>query len=69
VTGGTPDGNQNTYYYSPAFYISYLGPSPSGLGSIYQIDASGFAGSPDTAAVVESTYLVQQSSKCLSCQQ
>jgi type IV pilus assembly protein PilX len=56
---------QNTYYYSPTFYISYLGPSPNGLGSVYQIDAAGYAGSPDTAAVVESTYLVQQSVKDL----
>jgi type IV pilus assembly protein PilX len=60
---------QNTYYYPPTFYISYLGPSPSGLGTIYQIDAAGYAGSPDTAAVVESTYLVQQSTACLSCNQ
>jgi hypothetical protein len=27
----------------------------------------GYGGSPDTAAVVESTYVLQQSTKCLSC--
>jgi len=61
----TTAGGQGTYYYSPTFYISYLGLSPNGLGSVYQIDAAGYAGSPDTAAVVESTYLVQQSVKDL----
>jgi type IV pilus assembly protein PilX len=63
-TQGLSSG-QNSYYYAPTFYISYLGPSPNGLGTVYQIDAAGYAGSPDTAAVIESTYLVQQSSKDL----
>lgn len=61
----TTAGGQDTYYYTPTFYISYLGLSPNGLGSVYQIDAAGYAGSPDTVAVVESTYLVQQSVKDL----
>jgi type IV pilus assembly protein PilX len=56
---------QNSFYYAPTFYISYLGPSPNGLGTVYQIDAAGYAGSPDTAAVIESTYLVEQSNKDL----
>jgi len=59
-TNGGPTG-QNSYYYPPTFYISYLGLTPNGLGTLYQIDAAGYAGSPDTTAVVESTYLVQQS--------
>lgn len=58
-------GGQNTYYNYPAFYIGYLGPSPNGLGNIYQIDAVGYGGSADTAAVVESTYIVQNSVKDL----
>jgi len=57
---GGPTG-QNSFYYAPTFYISYLGLTPNGLGTLYQIDAAGYAGSPDTTAVVESTYLVQQS--------
>jgi len=61
----TTAGGQDTYYYSPTFYISYLGPSPAGQGTVYQIDAAGYAGSPDTAAVIETTYLVQQSTKDL----
>jgi type IV pilus assembly protein PilX len=60
----------STYYYAtPVFYISYLGPTANGLGQLYQIDAAGYGGSPDTAAVVESTYMVQQSTSCLSCSQ
>lgn len=67
MNGGGP---QNAYYQTPMFYIAYLGPSPTTLpGVIYQIDAVGYAGSADTAAIVESTYLVQQSSSCLSCNQ
>jgi len=62
-------GGQGSYYSSPAFYISYLGASPNGLGNIFQIDAVGYGGSADTVAVVESTYIVQQSSSCLSCSQ
>ncbi len=60
---------QGTYYYTPVFYITYLGPTGSGNGKIYQIDAAGYGGSPDTAAVVESTYLVQSSVSCLGCNQ
>jgi Tfp pilus assembly protein PilX len=54
-------------YYSstPIFYIAYLGASPGGLGSVYQIDAAGFGGTPNTVAVVESTFLVQTSVKDL----
>lgn len=54
-------------YYSgtPTFYIAYVGVSPGGLGSVYQIDAAGYGGSANTAAVVESTYLVQTSVKDL----
>jgi len=60
---------QGSYYYTPIFYIQYLGPTGSGNGKIYQIDAAGYGGSPDTAAVVESTYLVQSSVSCLGCNQ
>jgi type IV pilus assembly protein PilX len=58
-------GGQGTYYGTPTFYIAYLGASPGGLGQIYQIDALGYGGSPDTAAIVEATYLVQSSVKDL----
>ena len=60
-----------TYYSMPVLYISYLGTTigsgstPGGI--LFQIDAAGYGGSPSTAAVVESTYLVQQADVCLSC--
>lgn len=57
-----------TYYATPAFYISYLGIGTSasgGQGAVYQIDAVGYGGSPSTAAVVESTYIVQTVSQDL----
>jgi type IV pilus assembly protein PilX len=62
-------GGQDTYYFAPTFYISYLGsaPGPLGTGTVYQIDAVGYAGSPDTAAVVESTYLIQSTVGCPTC--
>ena len=65
VTG--VNGGAGNYYLAPAYYISYLGISANGLQTFYQIDAVGYGGSPDTAAVVESTYVLQQSTKCLSC--
>jgi type IV pilus assembly protein PilX len=55
------------YYFAPQYYVSYLGISANGLQTYYQIDAVGYGGTPDTAAVVESTYVLQQSTKCLSC--
>jgi type IV pilus assembly protein PilX len=50
-----------SFYYSPAYYIAYVGQTAGGLGKIYQIDAVAYGASPDTAAVVESTYIVQTS--------
>jgi len=64
ITGlGAGQGN---YYLSPGFYVTFLGNTTT-QGSIYQIDAVGYGGSPDTAAVVESTYKVQTNVQCLSC--
>jgi type IV pilus assembly protein PilX len=56
-------GGQGTYYAYPTFYITYLGATAN--GSIYQIDAAGYGGSVDTAAVVEATYLVTSGVKDL----
>jgi type IV pilus assembly protein PilX len=61
VTVGSGAGN---YYASPAYYISYLGvgTGANGIqGNVYQIDAVGYGGSPSTAAVVESSFIVQTS--------
>ncbi len=48
----------NTYAASPTFYIGVVGPAADGQGIIYQIDAVGYGGTPNTVAVVESTYEV-----------
>ena len=59
-----------TYYATPMFYISDMGNSgdPSIPGRIYQIDAVGYGGTSNTAAVVESTYAVYTPFSCPSCQ-
>lgn len=53
-----------TYFDKPIFYISDLGLSADANvpGEIYQVDAVGYGGSSNTAAVVESTYAVYTSS-------
>jgi type IV pilus assembly protein PilX len=82
IIGGTPTGfsynpnnamsvsstaGANTYAGLPQFYISDLGVSASGTGEVYQIDAWGYASNTGTVAVVESTYVVMPTVKCLSC--
>ena len=57
-----------TYFQAPVFYISYLGVGTGtngAQGSVYQIDAAGYGGSPNSAAVVESTYILQTSDQDL----
>lgn len=56
TTGGT-----NTYYQLPRFYIGLL--SSTATQALYRIDAWNWAGTQNTAAVVESNYLVT----CSSC--
>ena len=55
---------QGSYYATPQFYVQWLGATTN--GTVYQIDAQGFGGSPDTVAVVETTYIVQTSVKNLA---
>jgi type IV pilus assembly protein PilX len=61
LTVGTA-GVANDYYAAPNFYISYLsGAYEQSTGTqtnLYQVDAQGYAGTRDAAAVVESTYSV-----------
>jgi type IV pilus assembly protein PilX len=55
-----------TYYGTPAFYISDMGPSADPTfpgGEVYQIDAAGYGGNSNTVAEVESTYVVYTTSK------
>jgi type IV pilus assembly protein PilX len=53
-----------SYVNAPTFYISDAGPSadPNVPGEVYQVDAVGYGGNSNTAAVVESTYAVYSSS-------
>jgi type IV pilus assembly protein PilX len=53
-----------SYYGTPGFYISDMGPSadPNIPGEIYQVDAYAYGGTSNTVAVVESTYAVYTSS-------
>jgi type IV pilus assembly protein PilX len=60
---------KGTYFANPVFYISYLGVGTGANGAtgiLFQIDAAGYGGSPNTAAVVESTYLLQTADTDLS---
>jgi type IV pilus assembly protein PilX len=60
-------GGQGTYYTNPVFYVGLLNTATTNgiTTSIYQIDAVGFAGSANTAAVVEATYQLQSGIKNL----
>lgn len=54
---------QGTYFATPMFYITDLGQSAAGPGEVYQIDATGWGGTADTVAVVESTFLLSPSGR------
>jgi type IV pilus assembly protein PilX len=56
--------SSNNYFSAPVFYISDAGASadPNVPGEVFQIDAVGYGGNGNTAAVVESTYAVYSSS-------
>lgn len=51
--------DMGTYYETPRFYISFLGPSADGSGNVFQIDARGYGGTANAVSIVESTYAVQ----------
>jgi type IV pilus assembly protein PilX len=56
--------NLNSYSSAPIFYISDAGTSadPNVPGEVFQVDAVGYGGNGNTAAVVESTFAVYSSS-------
>jgi type IV pilus assembly protein PilX len=65
TVGAASAGNLTaTYATAPTFYISDAGASadPNVPGEVYQVDAVGYGGNSNTAAVVESTYAVYSSS-------
>lgn len=53
-----------TYAAAPSFYISDMGPSidPAYPGEVYQVDSVGYGANSNTAAEVESTYVVYTTS-------
>jgi type IV pilus assembly protein PilX len=55
--------SQGSYFSTPMFYVTDLGQSAAGPGEVYQIDATGWGGTPDTVAVVESTFLLSPSGR------
>ena len=54
---------QGTYFSTPMYYVTDLGQSAAGPGEVYQIDATGWGGTTDTVAVVESTFLLAPSGR------
>jgi type IV pilus assembly protein PilX len=55
----TTSASRGTYYATPVFYITDLGAnSGTPAGEVYQIDAVAWGSTPNTVAVVESTYLL-----------
>jgi type IV pilus assembly protein PilX len=60
-----PTSGAGFYSILPAYSVTFLGSTTN--STIYQIDAVGYGGSSDTAAVVEATYALSISNTCLSC--
>jgi type IV pilus assembly protein PilX len=59
----TQTETNGSYFATPMFYISYLGATSN--ANYYQIDAVGYGGSPNSTAVIESTYMVSTATKDL----
>ncbi len=59
----TTTESNGSYFSRPVFYISYLGATSN--ANYYQIDAVGYGGSPNSTAVIESTYMVSTATKDL----
>ena len=58
TSSGVGAALRTSYYQTPVFYITDLGPKAGGGGQVFQIDALGYGGSASAVAVVESTYMV-----------
>jgi type IV pilus assembly protein PilX len=65
-TPATMPTGANGFANPPIYYVTSLGPPASGTGTVYQIDAAGYGGSANTAAVIESTFLVQSGVTCVA---
>jgi type IV pilus assembly protein PilX len=51
-------GGKDTYYQNPRFYIGLVPSSYNGHQALFRIDAWNYAGTQNTASVVESNYVV-----------
>lgn len=69
TTMALPTTGTGSYYKNPAYYIGFItstnNPATGFTTSFYQIDAVGYGGSSNTAAVVEATYQISSVSKNL----
>jgi len=63
----TETADAGTFYSRPTFYITDLGTSADGQGEIFQVDAAGWGASPNSVAVVQSTFQVTTGVVCRSC--
>jgi type IV pilus assembly protein PilX len=61
----TTASGRDTYYKTPRFYITEIGPSADATGNVYQIDAVGYGATRSAVAVVESTFVVSSGVKNL----
>jgi type IV pilus assembly protein PilX len=69
ATMALPTSGVGSYYKNPAYYIGFITSTNNAATgfttSFYQIDAVGYGGSSNTAAVVEATYQISSVSKNL----
>lgn len=63
----TETSDAGTFFSRPTFYITDLGTSADGQGEIFQVDAAGWGASPNSVAVVQSTFQVTTGVVCRSC--
>jgi type IV pilus assembly protein PilX len=63
--GGVGSNGDINYQAAPGLYISYIGLTPDGTGTLYQVSAFSGGGSYETMSVVQSTYKLQTAARDL----
>jgi type IV pilus assembly protein PilX len=63
--GGVGSNGDVNYQAAPGLYVSYIGLTPDGTGTLYQVSAFSGGGSADTMSVVQSTYKLQTAARDL----
>ncbi len=64
--GGLATNNDINYNGKPGLFINFLGFAPNGQSLLYQVNAFGFGGNPDTVSVVQSTYQMKSCGRDLT---